>query len=85
MVGCLFFLEILLEKRRAVGPTQLLGPGDERAIARHLIVLDRLCGRHESGVEHAGVVNLASDLVGFLENAVDRRAVHALGFNAMPT
>ena len=25
VVGCLFFLKILLEKRRAVGPTQLLG------------------------------------------------------------
>src|SRR5581483_5039426 len=50
-----------------------LAPGDERAIARDLVVLDRLRRGNERGIEHRLVVDLARHLLRFLENAVDRR------------
>jgi hypothetical protein len=41
-------------------------------------VFDRLRARHDGGVEH-GLVDLARDRVGFLDQAIDRRTVRRLG------
>ena len=61
---------------------EFFGPGDQRAVSRDLVMFDRLRTRHDGGVEHGLVVDLARDRVGFLDQAVDRRAVRRLGFLA---
>ena len=57
---------------------ELLGPGDERAVARDLVMLDRLRIRDDRGIENRLVVDFTGGLVRFLDQAVDRRAVRAV-------
>jgi len=47
-----FLFEILLQSARAVVAPEILRAGDERAVARDLVVFDRLCGGNERSVEH---------------------------------
>src|SRR5207253_1628793 len=44
LVGRLFLLEILLQQVGAVVAAEPLRPGDQRAVARDLVMLDRLRG-----------------------------------------
>ena len=57
-------------------------PGDQRAVARDLVMLDRLRRRDQRRIEHRLVGDLAGDLVGFLDDPVDRRAGNGLGLLA---
>jgi len=45
-------------------------------------VFDRLCRADDRGIQHFLVGDFARDLIGFLDEAVDRRALHALRFLA---
>ena len=67
----------------AVVATDAARPGDQRAVARDLVVLDGLTGGDERGVQHLLVGDLAGDLVALLQDAVDRRAVDALDLDAV--
>ena len=53
-------------------------PGNQRAVARDLVVLDRLRCADDGGIEHFLVGDFAGDFVGFANEAVDRGAFHAL-------
>src|SRR6266700_3909706 len=69
LVGRLLFLQGLLEDLGAVIAPELLGPGDQGAIARDLIVLDGLRRGDHGRVENVLVVDIADDVI--LEEADD--------------
>jgi hypothetical protein len=77
------FFEVLGKFGCAVVPAKFLCPLDQRAVARHLVMLDGLRRSDEGGIEDTLVIDFASNLVSFLQNAVDRRAVDGLGLYAM--
>src|ERR1700682_4992133 len=79
LVRRLLLIEVLFEQGRAIVASQLPRPGDQAAVARDLVVLDRLRRGDQSRVQHALVVDLAGNLIGLLEDAVDSWAVHFLG------
>jgi len=56
-----------------------LCPGDQRAIPGDLVMFDRLRVRDNRGIEHALVLHFARGFVGFLDQAVDRRAIRTRG------
>src|SRR5262245_36702827 len=56
-----------------------LGPGDERAVTRDLVMLDGLSTADNRGIEHLAVVHLAGNLVGLLDKTVDCGTVDAPG------
>ena len=58
------------DKARAKPP----GPCDQRAVARHFVVLGRLCGSDESCVQHLLVIDIATYLISLCKDAVDRLA-----------
>ena len=58
---------------------ELFCPCDQRAVAGDLVVLDCLRVRNDRGIEYGLVLDVACGLVGFLDQAVDRRAVGAGG------
>ena len=49
--------------RRRNPRAELLGPGDQRAVAGDLVVLDGLRGSDERGIEHLLVVDVAGDFL----------------------
>src|SRR5262245_9958824 len=63
LVGRLFLVEVLLQQGGAVAAAELLGPGDQAAIAGDLVVLHRLRGGDERRIEHRLVVDLAGDVL----------------------
>ena len=52
----------------------LLGPRDQRPVARDLVVLGGLGGGDQAGVQRLRIVRLADDFLAFLDDALDRRA-----------
>ena len=77
LVGGLLLVEILMEQRSAIVAAQLPRPRDKAAVAGYFLVLDRLCGGDERCVENGLILDLAGHVVGFFDDPVDRRAVHA--------
>ena len=73
----------LLEDGGAVAAAELVRPGDQRAVAGDLVVLDSLRGGDQGGVHDLRIVDVAGDLFGFLDDAVDRRAIDGLGLDVM--
>ena len=53
---------------------EFLRPAEQRAVARDLVMLDRLRVGDSRGIKHAFVLHLARGFVRFLDQAVDRRA-----------
>ena len=51
-VGELLFIEVGREQPHDVVAPQLIGPGDQRALSRDFIMLDRLCGADDGGIEN---------------------------------
>src|SRR5216684_5469467 len=82
LVGRLLFLQGLLEDLGAVITPELLGPGDQGAIARDLIVLDGLRRGDHGRIENVLVVDVADDVIRLLQDAVDRRTIHR--FHRLP-
>src|ERR1700751_4368301 len=83
LVGRLLFLEVLIQQVGDVVAAEPLRPRDQRAVAGDLIMLDRLRGGDDRGVEHLVVGNLAGHVLGFLDDAVDRRTVDAFRVRAV--
>src|SRR5437764_4530521 len=77
-VGRLFLVEIGGEEANDVVVAELLGPGDQGAIPRDLIVLDGLCAGDDRGVQYGLVLDFAGRVVGLLDQAIDRRTVGSL-------
>jgi hypothetical protein len=50
---------------------ELFGPGDQRAVAAHFVVLDGLRVRHDGGI----LLDLAGGLVGLFDDPVDGGAL----------
>jgi hypothetical protein len=64
--------------RHDVGAAKLGRPRDQRAVARDLVVLDRLRGGDQADIHHVDALDLAHQLVALLEDTVDRRTLLAL-------
>ena len=62
-----------------VGHPEDFRPALEGAVAGDLVVLDRLGGRDQTGVERRRALVLGEDFLALLDDAVDRRAGLALG------
>ena len=58
--------------------TELVCPGDERAVAVDLVVLDRLSRRDDRRIPEVLVLDLANDLLALLDEAQNGLARHAL-------
>jgi hypothetical protein len=70
-VGCLFLVEILLQQRDTIPLAQWVRPRNQGALARDLVMLDRLRCRDEGCIENGLVLDFARDLIGFLDDAAD--------------
>src|SRR4029079_6570458 len=57
LVGRFFFLEVLGEHAGAIVAAKLLGPRDQRAVTRDLVVLDGLRSRDQPGVQRLLVLD----------------------------
>src|SRR4030095_1829676 len=77
LVGGLLLLEVGVEKTDHVIVAKFLGPGDERAITRNLVMLDSLRTADNRGTQHLGVVHFTGNLVGLLDKAVNCGTVDA--------
>ena len=53
-VGCFLFIQRFLEQRGRFIQTEFFGPCAQGAVARDFVVLDRLRGGQETGVEGRG-------------------------------
>src|SRR5262245_59990903 len=84
LVRRFFLVEILLKQCRAIVAPEFLCPRDQRAIARDLIVLDRLRRSDERGIQNRLVLDLARDLFGLVDDAVDGGAIHPPRLLAAP-
>src|SRR5205807_1713203 len=78
LVGRLLFLERLGEYGCAIVAAELLGPGNQAAVARDLVMLGGLCRVDQRRIEHRLVGDFARCLVGLLDDAVDRGAIDRL-------
>src|SRR5215204_6518307 len=78
LVGGLFLVERGGQELGDRTFTEFLGPGDQAAVPGNLVMLHCLRRRNQGGIEHVLVVDLSGDLVGLVDNAVDRRALGAL-------
>lgn len=72
-VGAVLFVEICREKADDFIMTGAFGPCDERAVAADFVVLNRLAARDDGSIEHSLVFDLASDLIRFLDDPINRR------------
>src|SRR5581483_2760163 len=66
LVGRLFLVQRLVEEGGNVAVAELLRPGDQRAIAGHLVMFHRLRRGDERRVEHLLVLDFAGNFVGFV-------------------
>jgi hypothetical protein len=74
-VGGLLLLQILFEQAGAIRAPQELGPRDQSAVTRHLVVLDGLSRGDRGRVEDVLVVDFAGDVVRLFDDAADCGAV----------
>ena len=78
-VGRFLFVEGPAENSRAIRAAEFFRPGDQAAVPGDLVMLDRLRRGHQRRVEHARL-GFRQDIVGFLQDAVDRWAAHPARF-----
>ena len=78
LVGGLLFLERLLEQCHRLGETEFIGPGDERAIAGDLVVLNRIARRNQACVDRGRFREFLDDFLTFGDNSLDCLAGLAL-------
>jgi hypothetical protein len=77
-VGGLLLFETTPQDRRVLIMSQLFRPGDQRPVAGDLVVLHRLRGGDDADVHDVLALDLAHQVVAFLDDAVDGRALGAL-------
>src|SRR5690606_27206325 len=68
-VGRFLFLEGRLQERHSLVESELLGPGDHRAIARDLVMFDRLRAGEQAGIDRLAVLALLHDLPALFNQA----------------
>src|SRR5436305_4775236 len=78
LIGRLFLVKIGRKQSQDVVVPELVGPGDQRTVARDLIMLDRLGGADDGGVQNFLVGHFTRDLVRLLDEAIDGGALYAL-------
>jgi hypothetical protein len=78
LVGRLLLLQIGVKETHDVIVPERFRPGDQRAVASYLIVLNSLCGPDYGRVENVLVGDLAGDLIAFLDQPLDGRALPTL-------
>jgi len=62
LIRGLLLVEVLLKERSRSRCGELLGPRDQRPLARHFVMLDGLRRRDQGRVQHALVIDLAGDV-----------------------
>src|SRR5262249_24454715 len=72
LVGSLLLVQCLLQQGGCLVEAELFGPRTQRAVPRDLIVLDRLRGGQQAGIERRLALVLVHDLRAFVSNADDR-------------
>src|ERR1700745_3167654 len=77
VVRLLFLRQRLIEKFDRILVTQLISPGFQGAIARNLVMLDRLSRCQKSRVECRSISVLVHDFLAFVEDALDGIALLA--------
>src|SRR5205823_10416039 len=82
-VGRLLFLQVLAQDLCALALAELVGPGHQGAVARDLVVLDRLSKRDNGSVQDVLVLDLAHDVFGLADDSIDGRTFVALGLLAL--
>jgi hypothetical protein len=70
-VGGFFFGERRFKQRNRVGQSELVGPGDQRAVAGDLVVLDGLCRGDEASVQSGRALELLNDFLALCEDSLD--------------
>jgi hypothetical protein len=78
LVSRLFLVQVGIEKADDIVMAEALGPCDQRAVARDFVVLDRLGGADDRGVEDFFVRDLARDFIGLADQTVDGGAFDSL-------
>ena len=78
----LLLIQIGGEETHDLVVAELLGPGYQRPIAANFIVLEGLSGGDDGGIEYGLILDLASDLVGLLDDSVEGRTMRPAGFLA---
>src|SRR5215216_4857897 len=73
-VGVFLFLKCFPKKGNGITHAEFFAPGDERAVAGNLVVLDGLCSCEQPGIKSIGLFCLFDDLLGFLDQTFDARA-----------
>ena len=76
-VGVLLFDEGLLQELGRVLHVELLCPGQQRPVARDLVMLHGLGGRDQAGIDGLAPGELLDHLVAFGDDALDRLALDA--------
>src|SRR3954454_4778062 len=75
VVRYFLLLQCGIEDIGRVGVPELSGPRDQRSIARHLVVLDSLCGCDEAGVKRWRTGVFLHHLFTFSHRAIDCRTL----------
>ena len=75
LVRSFFFGQIQLQDLGAIRAAERPGPGDQRPVASHLVMFDRLRGSDKRRVQHLLLRDLAADFISFFEDAVDRGTI----------
>src|SRR4051794_255215 len=78
----LLLVQVCREKAHDLVVAEFFGPSDQRPITADFVVLHGLGVRDDGGVQHGLVLDLACRLVGFLDDAVDRRTLRTGGLFA---
>src|SRR5579859_562641 len=76
-VRLLFLRQRLIEQLDRILVTQLVSPAFQSAIARNLVMLDRLSRRQKARVECRSISVLVHDFLAFVEDALDSIALLA--------
>jgi hypothetical protein len=83
LVRRFLLIEGLLQHAGAVVPPKELSPSDQAAVAGYLVVLDGLCCGNERGIQNGTVLNFTRDVVRFLDDAINGRAIDPEWFGAV--
>src|SRR5680860_283092 len=69
LVGGVLLVERLLQKRYDILHPELLCPGDHRAVAGDLVMLDGLRVGDHAGIEHVGILGVLHVLLALFKDA----------------
>src|SRR3954471_547646 len=79
LVGVLLLNERLLDQTLGFREPQLLGPGEQGAVAGDLVMLHRLSRCNQTRIRSLAALELLEDLLTFLNDALNGLALDTLG------